>query len=178
MGLGCSLCLGTNSNPKWSLDEACDWVSLVIQTVTILSAMRETLVPSLGREDLLEKEWQPTPLFLPEESHGQRSLEGCSPWGCKESDMTERLTLRKRRQNWDILRSLQSCPTLYDPMDCNLPGSSVHGIVQAKILEWIAMPSSRGIFLTQGSNPCLLCLLHWQTGSLAPPGKPWDNAHI
>ena len=36
------------------------------------------------------------------------------------------------------------------------------------------MPSSRGIFLTHGSNPHLLCLLHWQTGSLplAPPGKP------
>ena len=35
--------------------------------------------------------WQPTPVFLPGESHGQRSLAGCSPWGCKESDTTERL---------------------------------------------------------------------------------------
>ena len=34
--------------------------------------------------------------------------------------------------------------TLCDPMDCSLPGSSVHGILQAKILEWVAMPSSRG----------------------------------
>ena len=33
--------------------------------------------------------WQPTPVILPEESHGQRSLVGCSSWGCKESDMTE-----------------------------------------------------------------------------------------
>ena len=33
--------------------------------------------------------WQPIPVFLPEESHGQRSLVGYSPWGCKESDMTE-----------------------------------------------------------------------------------------
>ena len=39
---------------------------------------------------------------------------------------------------------LQSCPTLCDPKDCCLPGSSVHGILQASILEWIAMPSSRG----------------------------------
>ena len=38
----------------------------------------------------------------------------------------------------------QSCQTLCDPMDCNLPGSSVHGILQARILYWIAMPSSRG----------------------------------
>ena len=39
---------------------------------------------------------------------------------------------------------LQSCPTLCDPMDCNPPGSSVRGILQARILECVAMPSSRG----------------------------------
>ena len=33
-------------------------------------------------------------------------------------------------------KSLQSCPTLCDPMDCSLPGSSIHGIVQARVLEW------------------------------------------
>ena len=38
----------------------------------------------------------------------------------------------------------QSCPTLCDPMVCSLPGSSVHGILQVRILEWVAMPSSRG----------------------------------
>ena len=38
-------------------------------------------------------EWQTTPVFSPGESHGQRSLAGYSPWGCKESDMTERLSL-------------------------------------------------------------------------------------
>ena len=38
----------------------------------------------------------------------------------------------------------QPCPTLCDPMDCNLPGSSVHGILQAGTLEWVAMPFSRG----------------------------------
>ena len=37
----------------------------------------------------------------------------------------------------------QSCPTLCDPMDCSLPGSSVHGILQARILEWVSMPSFR-----------------------------------
>ena len=37
----------------------------------------------------------------------------------------------------------QSCLTLCDPMDCSLPGSSVHGILQARVLEWVAMPSSR-----------------------------------
>ena len=38
------------------------------------------------------RKWQPTPVFLPGESHGQRSLVGYSPWGRKELDMTERLT--------------------------------------------------------------------------------------
>ena len=38
----------------------------------------------------------------------------------------------------------QSCPTLCDPMDCSLPGSSVHGISQARTLEWVAIPFSRG----------------------------------
>ena len=37
------------------------------------------------------RKWQPTPVFLPGESHGQRSLVGYSPWGCKESDTTEQL---------------------------------------------------------------------------------------
>ena len=42
------------------------------------------------------------------------------------------------------VKSLWSCSTLCDPMNCNPPGSSVHGILQARILEWVAMPSSRG----------------------------------
>ena len=41
-------------------------------------------------------------------------------------------------------KSLQWCPTLCDPMDCSLSGFSVHGILQARILEWNALPSSRG----------------------------------
>ena len=36
----------------------------------------------------------------------------------------------------------QSCPTLHDPMDCSLPGSSVHGIFQARVLEWVAIAFS------------------------------------
>jgi len=40
-------------------------------------------------------------------------------------------------------KSLQPCLTLCDPMNCSLPDSSVHGILQASVLEWVAMPSSR-----------------------------------
>ena len=38
----------------------------------------------------------------------------------------------------------RSCPTVFDPMDCSLPGSSVHGIFQARVLEWVAISFSRG----------------------------------
>ena len=59
-------------------------------------------------------------------------------------------------------------------MDSNPPGSPVHGILQARTLERVALPSSRGVFLTQGSKTHPLCLLHLQAGSLplAPLGKP------
>ena len=56
----------------------------------------------------------------------------------------------------------QSCPTLCDPMDSSLPGSSVHGILQAKNTGVSSHFLLRGIFPTQGSNPHLLCLLRWQ----------------
>ena len=44
----------------------------------------------------------------------------------------------------DVCLISQSCPTVCDPRDCSLPGTSVHGILQARVLEWVAMPSSRG----------------------------------
>ena len=59
-----------------------------------------------------------------------------------------------------------SCVRLCNSVDCSPPGSPVHGISQARILGWVAMPSSRGISLTQGSNPHPLHLLHWQVDSL------------
>ena len=66
-------------------------ILLMAQTVKRLSTMRETWVQSLGREDPLEKEMAIHSVLLPGKSHGQRSLIGYSPWGRKESDMTERL---------------------------------------------------------------------------------------
>ena len=64
-----------------------------------------------------------------------------------------------------------------NPMGCSLPGSSVHGISQTRILEWIAISLSREIFLTQGSNPCLLHLLHCQADSLSQShlGSPSEH---
>ena len=57
---------------------------------------------------------------------------------------------------------LQLCPTLCEPTDSSPPGSSVYGILQARVLEWLHafLP---GIFPTQGSNVHLLSFLHWQS---------------
>ena len=58
--------------------------------------------------------------------------------------------------------------------DCSPPNSSVHGILQARTLEWVDIFLLQEIFLTQGPSPRLLHLLHWQAASLplVPPGKP------
>ena len=66
----------------------------------------------------------------------------------------------------DYWQSFQLCPTLCEPMDRGPPGSSIHGILQASILERDAMPSSR-------DQTCVSCLLNWQVGllPLVPPGK-------
>ena len=85
----------------------------------------------------------------------------------------ERFAARYGAWQGERVSVAQSCPTHCDPMDRGPPGSSVHGILQARALEWVSTPSSRGIIRTQGLNPCLLHLLHWQADTLMPPGKPW-----
>ena len=60
------------------------------------------LIPGLGRFPQRRK-WQPTPVFLPGKSHGQRSLLGCSPWDRKESDMTEQACTHQNWKNTEII---------------------------------------------------------------------------
>ena len=54
-----------------------------------------------------------------------------------------------------IVSVFQLYLTFWDPIDCSLPGSSVHGILQARILEWVSTPFSKEAFPAQGSNPGL-----------------------
>ena len=100
--------------------------------------------------------------------NGQGGLACCSPWGCKESDMTEQLNrtepslndlyLNDFSQNKFMIldkyffflfccepayKLLQSCPTLCDPMKYSPPDSSAHGILQARVLGWVAISYSR-----------------------------------
>ena len=55
---------------------------------------------------------------------------------------SESLTIKKAAAAI-AAKSLQSCPTLCDPMDCSPPGSSIHGIFQATVLEWVPLPSPK-----------------------------------
>ena len=69
-------------------------------------------------------------------------------------------------------KSLQSCATLCHPIDCSPPGSSVHGILQARILEWLPCPPP--VYSWPRNQTHVSYLLHWQVGSLplVLPGKP------
>ena len=75
-------------------------------------------------------------------------------------------------------KSLQLCPTLCDPTDCSLPGSSVHEILQARILEWVACPPPGdlprpGIKPTSPAAPT--CGLHMDSLPLSQQGSPSDE---
>ena len=98
------------------------------------------------------RKWQPTPVFLPGEFYGQRSVASYSPWGHILSDMTERLTQHcKIYHCFIILNSnfscvclclvTQSCPAHCDPMDWALQAPLSVGILQVSILECIVRPS-------------------------------------
>ena len=97
--------------------------SLIAQLVKNLPAMQETWVWFLGWEDPLEKEMAIHSSILAWKIHGQRRLAGLIT---------------------------PSCPVFCDPMDCSLSSFSVRGILLARILEWVAMLSSRGFSWTRG----------------------------
>ena len=110
------------------------------------------LYPGVGNSNLLQ-------YSCLKNSHGQRSLAGYRPWGYKELDTTEWPRTRDLYSQDDSSASLFSCDkslsaggalvtklylTLLTPLDCSPPGSSVHGILQVRILEWVAISFSRG----------------------------------
>ena len=67
----------------------------------------------------------------------------------------------------------QSCPTLWDPVDCHPPGSSVFGIVQARILEWVAKPSSRGS--SQPGDQTHVSRISFIAGGFSTHRSTWDS---
>ena len=89
-----------------------------------------------GETTGLLKQWQPTPVFLPEKSHGQRSLVGYSPWSCEESDATEKL-------HFDFSLSCagegngnpRQCSCLENPMDRGAWWATVHKVTKLDMIE-------------------------------------------
>ena len=130
------------------------------------------------------RQWQPTPVFLPGESQGRGSLVGCCPWGRTESDTTE-VTQQLSSSlllydNNSVYVLIQQCLTLCDSMDCSPPGSSVPGSLQVRILEWVAMPFSKGssqprnqTYLSYVSGIGRSCLYHQ-----CHPKSPKSCLHI
>ena len=112
---------------------------------------QEMWVQPLGPEDPLEEEMATTPVFPPRKTPWTEERAGLSPKGCKESDMTEH---KHRWRNVYVLCVL-NLSVMFDslrPIDCSLPGSSVHWIIHSRILEWIVMPSSRASSQPRGQS--------------------------
>ena len=140
------------------------------------------------------------------DGEGQGSLVCCSPWGRKEVNMTEQLnnkhciknitiikgasTGRKRHSKTNILKklviattttkSLQSCPTLCDPIDGSPPGSRVPGILQARTLEWVAISFSNAWkWKVKGKGKSLsrarLLATPWTAAYQAPPSMGFSR---
>ena len=65
-------------------------------------------------------------------------------WWGKCRCIWESVNIVSLTKMWMRMHVAQSCPTLCDPMDCSLPGFSIHGILQARILEWVIISFSRG----------------------------------
>ena len=86
-------------------------------------------VASVVSDSMRPHRWQPTRLLRPWDSPGKNSGVGCHFL----------LQCMKVKSQSEVV---QSCPTLSDPMDCHLLGSSVHGIFQARVLEWVAIAFS------------------------------------
>ena len=89
--------LGRSPGKKIGYPLQYSWASLVAQSVKNPPAMQRTGFDPLVGKFPWRREWQPTSVCLPGESHGQRILMGCSPWGCKELHMTEQLTLAGKK---------------------------------------------------------------------------------
>ena len=85
--------------------------------------------------------WQPTRLPRPWDSPGKNTGVGCH-------FVLQCMKVKSERE------VAQSCPTLRDPMDCSLPGSSVHGIFQARVLEWVAISFSNACIHAKSLRSC------------------------
>ena len=106
-------------------------------------------------DSMLPHSWQPTRLPCPWDSPGKNAGMGCHFL----------LQCMKMKSESEVA---QLCPTSSDPMECSLPGSSVHGISQARVLEWVAISFSNACMHAKSLQSCLtLC----DPMDSSPPGS-------
>ena len=119
---------------------------------------QETWVWSLCEEDPLERKLQPTPVFLPGKSHGQRSMVGYGPWGGKESDTTEWLSVhapanKRGRVNLTSLHYVPSAKWAYQHLPTVFPDGSVAQDPPANAGNAGSIPGPRGSLGVGNGNP-------------------------
>ena len=124
-----------------------------------LPAIQETQVRSLGQEDPLEKEMATHSSILLGKFHGQRSLVGYSPWGCKESDMTEWLTLSLYMCKKEEKQELQQARNPRKRWYCSLKQEGVADL-WSPANRWLCVQKDRffqhlrkRVLLQPGKNP-------------------------
>ena len=122
-----------------------DWVTSLYTIILYISYI-------YGR-----RRWHPTPVLLPGKSHGRRSLVGCSPWGLKESDTTERLHFHLSLScigegNGNPLQ----CSCLENPRDGGAWWAAVYGVAQSWTrLKWLSKQASKQVYTCQFQSPNL-----------------------
>ena len=122
------------------------------------------------------RKWQPTPVFLPGESQGRGGPGGLPSMGSHRLKLLSSSSSSMHVFRWQIPQRkkeesevAQLCPTLSDAMDCSPLGSSVHGIFQARVLEWVAIAFSQ-IHAWESLSPILAQLnLKAQDWRMLPP---------
>ena len=132
-----------------------------------------------SREEVLCHHAIPVELWLPDSTSSKNNWEpyigyNSRSWGFSNCLKIRQLDIQNFHLAYQIPNVAQSCLTLCYPMDCSLPGSSVHGIFQARILEWVAISFSR-----RSSQPrdqtqvsCVVgrCFTIWATGEVQSEG--------
>ena len=151
------------------------------QKVKNLLAVLETQVWSLGWEDPLEKKWQLTPVFLPGEFHGQRSLVGYNPWGCRVGhDWVTNFHFYFQAYWWGIGEGngtpLQ-CSCLENPMDGGPWWAAVHGV--AKSQTWLGdFTFTSHFYALEKEMATYSTVLAWRIpGTGEPRGLPSTGSH-
>ena len=133
--------VGIQRTQKYDFDvNICYYQALTIARPCILCELHFVTL----RISMWRRRWHPTPVLLPGKSHGQRSLVGCGPWGCEESDTTERLPFHFSLScigegNGNPLQ----CSCLENPRDGGAWWAVVYGVTQSRTwLKWLSSSSS------------------------------------